>query len=90
MNNFTPVSALVGGVLIGLSASLLLWVNDRIAGVSGVLGGLLPPRAGEKTWRLLFLAGLVLGAGGYLALTAVWQHPSGRAFRCPCCYWRAF
>src|SRR5450830_21466 len=69
MNNFTPVSALVGGVLIGLSASLLLWVNGRIAGVSGVLGGLLPPRAGEQTWRLLFLAGLVLGAGGYLALT---------------------
>src|SRR5450830_1810930 len=71
MNNFAPVSALVGGLLIGLSASLLLWLNGRIAGVSGVLGGLLPARAGEPAWRLLFLAGLLLGAGGYIALTGV-------------------
>lgn len=71
MNHFTPVSSLIGGLLIGLSASLFLWLNGRIAGISGVLGGLLPARAGEQAWRLLFLAGLVLGAGGYIALAGV-------------------
>ncbi len=62
MDHFTPVSALIGGLLIGAAASLLLWLNGRIAGVSGVLGGLWGWRAGERAWRLLFLAGLVLGA----------------------------
>lgn len=41
MNNFTPVSALIGGLLIGLAASLLLWLNGRIAGISGILGNVL-------------------------------------------------
>jgi uncharacterized membrane protein YedE/YeeE len=65
MSHFTPVSALFGGLLIGLAASLLLWLNGRIAGVSGVVGGLLARHAGEWPWRLLFLLGLVLGALGY-------------------------
>jgi len=63
MNNFTPLSALAGGVLIGLASVWLLAANGRIAGVSGILHGLFtgmsasPP--GERGWRMAFLAGLV-------------------------------
>jgi uncharacterized membrane protein YedE/YeeE len=69
LNHFTPVSALVGGLLIGLSSSLLLWLNGRIAGISGMVSGLLPPRTGDRAWRLLFLIGLVIGAASYFAVT---------------------
>src|SRR3989442_15841035 len=65
--NFTPASALIGGALIGISATLLLWLNGRIAGVSGIMHGALQQRAGD-TWRWLFLAGLVAGAGAWLWL----------------------
>lgn len=58
-NAFTPWSALGGGTLIGLAASLYVLLNGRIAGVSGVLGGLLRPRPTEVAWRLAFVAGLV-------------------------------
>lgn len=69
MNNFTPVSALVGGLLIGLSASLLLWLNGRIAGISGILFGVLSGAHAERLWRWLFLVGLVLGTAAYLSLS---------------------
>ncbi|MGE0668036.1 MAG: YeeE/YedE family protein [Sphingomonadales bacterium] len=59
--NFTPVPALIGGALIGLSAVLLMLSSGRIAGISGILGGLLPPTAGDTTWRLAFIVGLMLG-----------------------------
>ncbi|MFZ5656083.1 MAG: YeeE/YedE family protein [Pseudomonadota bacterium] len=62
------IDALAGGVLIGLSASLLLWLNGRVAGVSGILGGVLQPRQGDVAWRVAFLAGLVAAAGLYTAL----------------------
>ncbi len=62
MENFTPFSGAIGGALIGLAAALLLALNGRIAGISGIVGGLLPPRAGDMGWRLLFVAGLALGA----------------------------
>jgi len=71
MNHFTPVSALVGGLLIGLAASLLLWLNGRIAGVSGILFGLLSGPWSERVWRALFVVGLVLGTAGYLRLTGI-------------------
>jgi len=58
--NFTPWSALAGGLLIGLAAGGLLLFNGRVAGVSGILGGLLHPARGETGWRLAFLAGLAL------------------------------
>lgn len=61
MDAFTPVPALIGGLLIGL-ASALLWIgNGRIAGISGIFGQLLPP-ARTVLWRVVFLAGLVGGA----------------------------
>jgi uncharacterized protein len=56
------VSALLGGVLIGASASLLLWLDGRIAGVSGIVNGLLPATRDDTAWRVAFLAGL-MGAG---------------------------
>ena len=54
MENFTPVSALAGGLLIGASAALFLVFNGRIAGISGILGGLFPPARGEIGWRAGF------------------------------------
>jgi uncharacterized protein len=68
MENFTPVSALAGGLLIGGSATLLLWLNGRIAGISNIANGLLDWTPGDRFWRLLFLAGLVAGAGVLYAL----------------------
>jgi len=65
MANFTPVSALIGGALIGISATVLLWLNGRIAGVSGIMHEALQRR---DDWRWLFLAGLVAGAGAWLWL----------------------
>ena len=63
MDNFSPVSALVGGSLIGLSAAILLYSNGRIAGVSGILFGVLSPTWDDTPWRLAFIAGLIGGAG---------------------------
>ncbi len=62
MENFTPVSAAIGGVLIGLASGILWLANGRIAGVSGILGNLLPSRDGGFPWRLAFLVGLPIGA----------------------------
>lgn len=67
MDNFTPWSALPGGALIGLGASLLLLLNGRIAGISGIFNGVLRPQAGDTGWRVLFLVGLVLGTALYAA-----------------------
>ena len=61
MTGFTPVASLAGGALIGVAAAFLLIANGRIAGVSGIAGGLLRPRAGESAWRLAFIVGLVAG-----------------------------
>ena len=60
MENFTPVSALIGGAFIGLSAIIMLAGNGRIAGISGILGGAISSRGDERRWRILFLAGLLL------------------------------
>ena len=60
--------ALAGGVLIGLSATVLLWLNGRVAGVSGILNGVLFPKLGDVAWRIAFMAGLVAAAGLYMAL----------------------
>jgi uncharacterized membrane protein YedE/YeeE len=61
MDSAAVLQALFGGVLVGIAASALLALNGRIAGVSGIVGGLLPPRRTDATWRALFVAGLVVG-----------------------------
>ena len=58
--SFTPTTALGGGLLIGLAASCLLLFNGRIAGISGIVAGLLRPHKGEVAWRVAFVAGLLL------------------------------
>ena len=68
MTHFTPLTALAGGLLIGVAAVLLLWLNGRIAGISNIAGGLVAFRQGDVLWRLLFLGGLVAGAALYYAL----------------------
>ena len=68
MGDFTPVSGLVGGLLIGLAVALMLLLNGRIAGVSGIVGGLVNPKGGDTAWRLAFVAGLLFGALAYILL----------------------
>lgn len=68
MENFTPLSALIGGSLIGLSAVLFMLLNGRIAGVSGIAGGLIAPVAGDWQWRLAFVLGLICGPLVFMAL----------------------
>ena len=61
MENFTPISAAIGGAMIGLSAVWLMASAGRIAGISGILGGALTGASGDKLWRWTFLIGLLLG-----------------------------
>lgn len=62
MTSFTPYSALIGGLAIGLSAFLLLWLNGRIAGISGIVNGAVKLKQADLSWRWLFILGIVLGA----------------------------
>lgn len=61
MEVFSPVSGFGGGLLIGLASSLLLLVNGRVAGISGILGGAITPTTGEHNWRIAFIVGLIGG-----------------------------
>ncbi len=63
----TWTTALAGGVVIGLAATLLLWLNGRVAGVSGILSGVIFRNAGDIAWRIAFLFGLILAGGLYMA-----------------------
>jgi uncharacterized protein len=76
IEGFTPASALVGGALIGVAVTLLMVANGRIAGVSGILGELLPPWSGDIGWRFSFVAGLIIGAGAY-----AWVDPAAAVIR---------
>ncbi|MBL4621153.1 MAG: YeeE/YedE family protein [Immundisolibacteraceae bacterium] len=87
MTEFTPVSALAGGMLIGLSATVLLLFNGRIAGISGIVNGLFAADD-DRLWRVLFLVSMVLSAGLAYHLTPLafslregfplwWLLPSG-------------
>ena len=60
MANFTPLSAAVGGALIGLAAALLMLLTGRVAGISGIFAGCLGSANGDNGWRLAFLGGLIL------------------------------
>jgi len=77
--DFTPLASLVGGALIGLSASLMLLVEGRIAGISGIVGGLLTPKPGDMDWRLAFVGGLVLA--GLVGQSWVTVAPMGAPWR---------
>src|SRR5438874_5783742 len=57
--SFTPWSALIGGVIIGIAAAMLGLLNGRVAGISGTIGGLLRPSFPDVTWRAAFVAGLL-------------------------------
>jgi len=59
MANFTPISAAIGGALIGLSAVLLMLLNGRIAGVTGIFAGIFEPQSNDHAWRVAFVVGLV-------------------------------
>lgn len=72
-NSFTPATAAAGGVLIGLAAAILLFFNGRIAGISGVVGGLLVPVRSDIGWRAAFVAGLVAAPIAWLSLSPVPQ-----------------
>ena len=63
--HFTPWAALAGGVLLGLASALFVLLNGRILGISGIVGGLLRPRAGDMGWRLAFLVGMLVAPGLY-------------------------
>ena len=65
MENFTPYSALIGGVIIGIAAAILLWLIGQVAGVSGIAGGILDFERGDLNWRLYFVVGLIGGVALY-------------------------
>ena len=64
-SHFTPWTSLIGGIAIGVAAAVLVLLNGRIAGVSGILGGLLAPSPGEIAWRVAFIAGLLFAPAVY-------------------------
>ncbi len=66
-NAFTPAAALIGGAIIGAAVALFVVLNGRIAGVSGILGGLARPQAGDISWRVAFVAGLIAAPLALLA-----------------------
>ncbi len=70
-NAFTPASALIGGAIIGAAVALFAVLNGRIAGVSGILGGLARPQAGDISWRLAFVAGLVAAPLAWVLFAAL-------------------
>ncbi len=70
-NAFTPWSSFGGGMLIGLAAALFVLLNGRIAGISGVLGGLLTPLRGDVLWRVAFIGGMVAAPLAYSVVLAL-------------------
>lgn len=58
--HFTPFSSLSGGIILGIASAVFILVNGRILGISGIMGGLLPPKGGDTFWRISFLLGFVV------------------------------
>jgi uncharacterized membrane protein YedE/YeeE len=69
VENFTPVSGLIGGLLIGLATALMMLFNGQVAGISGIVGSMLAKKAFEVGWRAVFVVGLLLGAFIYILAT---------------------
>lgn len=70
-NVFTPWASLVGGALIGVAAAMLVLLNGRIAGISGIIGGLLKPAKGDVLWRAAFVLGLVAAPLAYVLFSVL-------------------
>ena len=70
MENFTPISAVIGGGLIGLSAVILMVFNGRIAGISGIFSGMFFATSGDRLWQFLFVMGLVVSPLIYIYVTS--------------------
>ncbi|EOU2550802.1 YeeE/YedE family protein [Vibrio parahaemolyticus] len=66
MLNAIPWESLFGGILLGISATILLLVNGKIAGISGIMNGIMSPKKGDYSWRLLFAVGMI--AGGLISV----------------------
>jgi uncharacterized protein len=73
-NAFTPWASLAGGVLIGIAVAMLVLLNGKVAGISGIVGGLLRPARGDTAWRVAFVLGLLSAPLAY-ALFAPWPAP---------------
>ena len=67
-NHFTPWASLTGGLLLGVASAVFILINGRILGISGILGGLLPPKVGDIGWRVAFLLGMVAAPTVFMAL----------------------
>lgn len=72
-NHFTPWLSLAGGILLGIASALFILVNGRILGISGIVGGLLSPKAGDVAWRVAFVLGLLAAPLLYAGLRGPWE-----------------
>ena len=68
-NHFTPWASLAGGIFLGLASALFILLNGRILGISGIVGGLLRPKAGDTGWRIAFVLGMLVAPALYWLLT---------------------
>ena len=68
--HFTPWASLAGGILLGVASALFILVNGRVLGISGIVGGLLRPRAGDAGWRIAFIAGMLVAPAVWALFTA--------------------
>ena len=75
---FTPYSALLGGLMIGVSAVMLILLTGRVAGISGILGGLIKPQSNETLWRFTFVLGMVTAPWLYMATMGSFEFESPR------------
>ncbi len=66
--HFTPWASLIGGLLLGVASAVFILINGRILGISGILGGLLPPKVGDISWRVAFLLGMLAAPTVFMAL----------------------
>ena len=66
--HFTPWASLTGGLILGVASAMFILLNGRILGISGILGGLLPPKVGDIGWRVAFLLGMLAAPTVFMAL----------------------
>jgi uncharacterized membrane protein YedE/YeeE len=67
-NHFTPWASLIGGLSLGVASAVFILINGRILGISGILGGLLPPKVGDIGWRVAFLLGMLAAPTVFMAM----------------------